>query len=136
MDVNQITHTMGKINHGALVGDFQMSPGFQRCKIDKQVAGAIALILVIILGHYSRLGWQRQARFFRLLLAAFVKADEGLLWVMWSMVHLKHIFHVTDKPGTFLFRNAPLLFQPGLKFIFLAWFAPSRAKRFLRLPIR
>src|SRR5690606_18927947 len=120
MDINQVTHTVGKIDHGALVGHFQMPPGKQRRKKDKQVTGAIALILIVILSHLARLWWQRQARFFRLLLAAFVKANQWTGGVRRSMVDFQHIFHGTNKVSTFLFRNAPLLFQPRLKFIFFS----------------
>lgn len=41
MHIDQVTHTMGKINHSAPVSHLDMPLCFQRGKKDKQVAGAI-----------------------------------------------------------------------------------------------
>ena len=109
---------MGKVNHRALVGDLHLSPPFQGRKADEQVAGSIPFILVVIFGDMAWLWRQGQTGFFRLLLTALVKADKGTLGVVGLVVNGQHIFHGADERGTFLFRNTPLLFQPGLKFFF------------------
>ena len=58
MNINQVTHTMSKINHSTLVGDFDMSPRFQWCEKDEQIAGTIALIFIVVLGQSPRFGQQ------------------------------------------------------------------------------
>ena len=68
---------MSKINHRSPIGYFDIAPSLQWGKEDEQVAGAVALIFVVIFRHRPRLCWQRQARFLGLLLAALIKATKG-----------------------------------------------------------
>ncbi len=84
MNVHQITHTMGPINHGASVGDFDMPPGFQRGKEHEQVAGSVAFIFVVIFGNLPRLGWQWQARFFEWVILRALALPLLTNWVRFS----------------------------------------------------
>ena len=41
-----------------------MTPSLQRCEKEKEVAGAVAFILVVIFGHRTRSRWQGQTGLF------------------------------------------------------------------------
>ena len=113
MDVDKVTQAVGKINHGAARCHLDMTPGLQRCEKEKEVAGAVAFILVVIFGHFA------------------VAGADGSLWstvywlhqdrpqVAWDPVaddRPQGIFHGTNELCTRCLRNAPRIFQPGLKF--------------------
>ena len=118
MNVDQVTHTMGKVNHGALPGYFDMSPRLQWCKENKEIAGAIALVLIIIFGHITRSWRQRHTSLLGQLFATFIKADKRSFWIVGTMIDRQRIFHGTDEVGTLRLWNTPLLFQPRLEFVF------------------
>src|SRR5262249_31729683 len=54
------------------------------------------------------------------LLAGLVQADQRPLLVVGPVVGLQHVFHRTDELGVGLRRDAPLLPQPRLEFVFLS----------------
>ena len=72
MDVDQVTQAVGKVNHGAARCHLDMTPGLQRCEKEKEVAGAVAFILVVIFGHRTRSRWQGQTGLFGQLFTAFI----------------------------------------------------------------
>ncbi len=82
MNINQVTHTVGEIYHRAPVSDFDMPPRFQRREEDKQIAGAIPFIFIIILGQSTRFGRQWAARLLRLLFTSLVETNHGLLGII------------------------------------------------------
>ena len=75
MQVDQVPHTKGEIHSGALMGDLDMSPSQQRRKEQKQVADAIAFVLLIVTGQLARLRRKGPPFFHNQLLAAFIKTD-------------------------------------------------------------
>src|SRR4029077_19433869 len=54
------------------------------------------------------------------LLAGLVQADQRPLLVVGPVVDLQHVLHRTDKLGVGLGRDAPLLLQPRLEFVFFS----------------
>ena len=65
----------------------------------------------------TRSRWQGQI--FGQLFTAFIKTDHRSLGILLTMIDLKRIFHA-DELCTRCLRNAPRIFQPGLKFVFLS----------------
>ena len=49
----------------------------------------------------------------------FIHANNGIVFVIWTTVYLKHILHRGNKSGTVFRRNAPAFLQVRLKFVFL-----------------
>ena len=68
------------------VSDFDMSPRFQWREKDEQIAGAIPLVLIVVLGQSTWFGWQWCAHFFRLLFAALVETNQRLFGIMRPMI--------------------------------------------------
>lgn len=54
------------------------------------------------------------------LLAGFVHAHDGKLWVVGTLIRLQDVLHMRDKSGIRFGRNAPCLHQPGLDRVFLS----------------
>ena len=118
MDIDQVAHAVGKIDHGAARRHLDMTPSLQRCEAEKEVAGAVAFILVVIFGHRTRSGRQRQTGLFGQLFAAFIKTDHRSFCILLPMIDRKRIFHGADELGARRLRYTPCIFQPRLKFVF------------------
>ena len=65
-----------------------MTPGLQRCEKEKEVAGAVAFILVVIFGHRTRSRWQGQTGLFGQLFTGFIKTDHRSLGILLPMIDL------------------------------------------------
>ena len=67
----------------------------------------------------SRLCRKRLARLFDELFAGFIKVDFRALRIIWLGIEFQHVLHRRDELSR-NFRDAPLLFQPRLEFVFLS----------------
>ena len=56
MNIDQLTHTMCPVNHGATLSDLDMSPPGQGCKKDEHIGRARAPIFEVITRQLPRLG--------------------------------------------------------------------------------
>ena len=72
------------------------------------------LDLVLIHAVQKRAGLADQ------LLGCFIQAHLRPGWIPRPMIHLQHVFHARDELGVLLRRNAPVLAQVRLKFVFLS----------------
>src|SRR5574341_904341 len=115
--VHQPLHLLGEVQQGAPVGDGHMPPAAVRLEEHKQVAGAVALVLVIVAFHLTRLSGQRHARLGNQLLGRLVEADLGALGVIRLGIHLQHVFHGRYELGTD-FRDTPLFLLPRFSVVF------------------
>src|SRR3990172_5310319 len=115
--IHQPLHLLGEVQQGATFGDGDVPPTTLRLEEHKQIAGAVALVLVIVAFHLTRLSGQRRARLGNQLLGRLVEADLGSLRVVRLSIHLQHVFRGGYELGTD-FRNAPLLLLPRLEFVF------------------
>ena len=66
-----------KVNHCATLRHFDVSPCFQWRKKDEKIAGAVALVFIIIFGHVTRSGRQWQTSFLGQLFAALVLKEKS-----------------------------------------------------------
>jgi len=55
MHIDQVAHDLGKVRFGALVGDFGVPPACTGLEQHEQVAGAVALVLIVVAGFASGL---------------------------------------------------------------------------------
>ena len=58
--IDQVAHTMSKIDFGSLFGHFDVTPPSQRLKENEEIASAVAFVLVIKTFRPSRL-WRQNA---------------------------------------------------------------------------
>src|SRR5271167_3926532 len=54
-----------------------------------------------------------------MLLIALIYANNGLFWIIFSLIDIQDSFHLTNKSCIFFRRNFPFLFQPGFDDFFL-----------------
>lgn len=78
----------------------------------------MALIFIIKAFDLSRTSRQWGASLFDQLFTRLVKADRRALFVIIFRIQIQDVFHTGDKLRV-EFADAPLLFQPGFKFVFL-----------------
>lgn len=117
--IHQPLHLMGEIQRGASLGHFDVSPSGLRLDEQKEVARAIALVLVIKTLRMTGQGRQRHPGFFDQLLARLVEVDLRALWVVRRGVEIKRLFHRCDELAVDR-RDTPMLFQPRLELVFLS----------------
>ena len=110
---------LGKVWHGAVFGDGNVPPTRQWLAEQEDVACPVALVLIVETLRPPRFGWYWRPLLPDQLFAGFIKADRRALGVIGLLIQVQHIFHTGDKVGTYL-RDAPLLFLPGLEFVFLS----------------
>src|SRR5262249_8988017 len=94
------------------------APTGQRLEGHEQVGGPVALVLTVLLGRAPDPNRQRWAHLADQLLAALVHAHRWALGIVWSVIHLDHVFHHRDERPTLARRDDPLLLKPRLEFIF------------------
>src|SRR3972149_3078498 len=117
--ITQPLHLSGEILHGATVGHRHMPPTASGFKLHKQIARAVALVLIVVAFHLPRRGRQRGLRLGPQLLRAFIEADYRALRIIRFGVQIQHIFHGRDKLGAY-FGNAPFLLLPRFEFVFFS----------------
>src|ERR1700730_9062890 len=120
MHVGQLPQHVGIIDGGVAVGDFDMSPAFQRREHHEQIGHAIAFVFVIVTLRSSRFGGDRRARLDDQLLRGFVEAHQGTLGIVRPVIDLQHIFHAGDKGRAGVGRNHPLLPQMRFDTVFFS----------------
>ena len=136
MDINQIAHTVGEINHRAPVGDFDMPPCFQGSEKEKQITRPIPFILIIILGQIPGLGGNGKRVSFVCCLPPSSKQTKGRFgscgrWYTSSTSSMAQTNSALSFSG--MHHSS---FNQGLSSFFLRLCAPSHTKRFPLLPIQ
>src|SRR3990172_2176904 len=108
---------LGEIKGGAAFGYRHLTLARQRLDAEKQVAGSVARIFIIL--AFRRPGLRRQAAPGRGAegLGALVQADDRALRVIGAVIHVEHIFHFGDE-GSRRLGNAPGFHLPGLDRVF------------------
>src|SRR5207245_748766 len=99
-------------------GHHQMPPAGQRLREREHIGRAVAFVLVVETLTSPRRGGKGSLCFDGQLLTQFIHADQRQARIVQALVGLQHVFHVVDKLGIVLRRNAPHAFLPGLQFIF------------------
>src|SRR5438128_466639 len=118
MHIDQLANCLGPVGLGALVSHHQMPPAGKRLREREHIRRAVAFILAVETLTASRRSGKRSLRFDGQLLTQFVHADQREARIVRPLVDLQHVFHVVDKLGIVLRRNAPHAFLPGLQLVF------------------
>src|SRR5215210_213168 len=50
----------------------------------------------------------------------FIEANHRMVLIIGPLINTEHLFHAADKLRTPAFRNHPLLYPPGLDFVFFS----------------
>lgn len=117
--LHQPLHLLCEIEHRAPLGDLDVPQSGLWLDKQKEVSRAVAFILVIVARWLTGPGWYRRARLYDQLLACLIKVDLRALRVIRRGVQIQGLLHRRDELATDR-RDAPLLFQPGLEFVFLS----------------
>ena len=118
-DIDQPFHLMSKIHFSPSLCDGNVPPASLRLTDHKQVARAVALVLIVIALNSASFGWQTSARLYDQLLAGLIKVYFRALFIKGLGVQLQHIFHASDELRIY-FPDTPLLFEPGLELVFFS----------------
>src|SRR6266446_8411649 len=113
VDVDQVAHTLGKVECSALLGDLDLPPGPMHIEEDEKIRRAVALVLVVVSLALSRARRQGQPLLRNELSRALVETDDGTCWFRLLGIEVEHVLH----PGDVLAidcRHAPHLLLPGL----------------------
>src|SRR5574341_926366 len=117
IDIHQVAQTVGDINFGAPVGDFNVPPAGQGLEEQKQVTSPFPLVLIVVAQRLAGSSRDRLAHFTDQLVRAFIKAHHWIERVVGLLVQVKHIFHPAYKLRADRRDTEPLL-QPGLGRVF------------------
>jgi len=117
--IDQPLHLVRKVNHRALVSDRHMPEACLWLNEEEQIARPVSLILIIKARRLSGSLREGLARLANQLLAGFIEVDLRALRIVRLGIEFQHVFHARDKFSRDL-RNAPLLFQVRLEFVFLS----------------
>src|SRR3954454_5206602 len=120
MRVGQLLQHRGVIQRGAVVGDFDVAPAFQRGEHHEQIGGAVACILVVVPGRASWPSRDRHAGLADQLLRGLVEANHPVLRIMRPLIDLEHVFHAGYEGGISFGRDDPLLLKMRLERVFLS----------------
>src|SRR5258705_6931986 len=113
VDVDQVSHALGKVERSALLSDLDVPPGPMRIEEDEEIRRAVALVLVVVSLALSRTRRQGQPLLRNELSRALVETDDGTCWFRLLGIEVEHVLH----PGDVLAidcRHAPHLLLPGL----------------------
>ena len=117
--IDQVLHTMSKINLGSPFCHFDVTPTTQRLEEQKEIARAIAFVLVIKALWASRLGRQWTAFLSNQLNRMFVKTNLRSFRIVRRGIHVQNILHAPNKVAAYL-GDAPLFLAPGLQLVFFS----------------
>ena len=109
-DVNECPNRMCPLQFGAPFGDDHTSPTDLRLAEDKEIANAIADILIILQSRLTWLGRQRRDDLTDELSARFVHTDHGIFRVKGLRILVQYIFHTANVFTVGFFGKAPGLY--------------------------
>jgi hypothetical protein len=113
--VDQVLDAVRPVDAGAPVADAHVPPAAQRLADQEQVAGPVALVLVVGPGGPARRHRDRRVDLPEQLAAGLVQADLRPARVVGAGVDPEHVLHAPDELGVMLGRDAPALDAPGLQ---------------------
>src|SRR3981081_2596563 len=117
--IDQPFHLVSKVVHGALRRHHDMAPARLRFAKQKEIAGPVALIFIVVARHLAGLSGHGRASFLDQLFTRFVEVDCRTLGLVGLGIEIEDIFHPCDKLGTD-FGETPLFVLPRFEFVFLS----------------
>src|SRR6185369_6137063 len=125
--IDQPLHLVSEVLHGTLCRYRHVPPPRLGLTEEKEIAGAVAFVFIIIARCLSGLDWQRLAGLPNQLFTGFIKIDLRAQGIIGLGIQVQHVFHGRHKLPAHL-RQTPLLVLPGLEGVFLRiWRTVSRA---------
>jgi hypothetical protein len=118
--VRELAKALGIILFRASIRHLHVSLAGQRLKDHEEIGHAVANVLAVVASHLARCRRHGGADLADQLLAGLVQAHDRTLGVIRPLVHLQHVLHLPDELGIGFRRNAPLLAQPRLEFVFFS----------------
>src|ERR1700756_985600 len=102
------------------VGDFHVTPAFQRREHHEQIGDAVAFIFVVVARWSSRLGADRLPRLHYQSLRLFIETNQGPLRIVGPLVDFKNVFHRRYEGRVGLGSDHPLLLAMRVEDVFLS----------------
>src|SRR4030042_5098335 len=116
--VQHVFYLHRPIDFRSALGDPYISLPIKRFEKHEHIANTITLIFIIITYLYAGSHSPWFTGLFGQLFGCLVHADQWKIRIIGSLVNSQDIFHGTNKGRIGLRGNAPLIFQPRLKFVF------------------
>jgi hypothetical protein len=107
------------VNSGVAIRDFDMPPAFERREDHEEIGRAVALVFIIEPDRPSLFHLDRSACFGKQLLRGLVQANQRNIGIARPRIHGQHVLHGGHECAVGFRRNDQLLFQMGLKDVFL-----------------
>ena len=117
--IDQPFHVVGKVGHGALLRHYNMPPSGLRFAKQKEIAGAVPFVFIIIAGDLARLERGRRPSFLNQLFTGLIEVDFWPLGIIGLGVEVEEGCHLRDKLGPDT-GETPLLMLPRLEVVFLS----------------
>jgi hypothetical protein len=86
----------------------------------EQVRAAVPLVMLVDPFRFARLDRQGRADLCAQLLRRLVETDHRIVRVIWTAVHIQHIFHAAHELGILARWDHPAQAAPGLQLFFLS----------------
>src|SRR5512132_1472402 len=115
VDVDEVLDAVGPVDAGAPVADAHVPPAGQRLADQEQVAGAVALVLVVDPGRPAGRDRDRRVDLPEQLAAGLVQAHLRPAGVVRAGVDAEHVLHPPDELGVVFGWDAPALDAPRLQ---------------------
>src|SRR5260370_6699275 len=96
VNVGQVFQDVSVIDGGVAIGDFDVTPAFERGKHHKEIGGAVALVLVVGTGRTPGVYRDRHAGVGDELFFGLVHAKQRAIVVLWPRVHRPRGIHRGD----------------------------------------
>src|SRR5699024_3432850 len=84
--INEVLHEVNPVFSGSAIFDPDRSPAGERFGGQKQVLGAVTLVLVVFAGNRARLSRARLLDLLEWLFGMLVETNERPVWVVWFAV--------------------------------------------------
>src|SRR5208337_2434220 len=117
MQLREHLHEHGVFLAGAVLEDRAKTVAAKRFKGNKQIADAVAFILVVLAPDLARFHRHWLNNVTDQLARALVQIDYWASWIIGQLMLMEHIFHVPNELRGYL-TNAPHLSQMRLQLVF------------------
>lgn len=120
LDLNQLTHERRPVPFGSALLDLNVPAASERLTGQKQLANCLAMLFAVLFGYRSQFACQPIANVGEQLAADLIEAHVWKPCLLGPLLHAQHVFHRGEKGSIGPGCDTPLLFEPGLEFVFLS----------------
>jgi hypothetical protein len=98
MDVHQVSHAMGEVGVGSMVGHVHVPPATVAVEVEEEIGSAIPLVLIVESSRLAGFRGQWLPDFTKELKRMLVETDHGTFGVRWFGVEVQDVFHLSHEP--------------------------------------